>query len=483
MFQLATNYLTFIINIMNKLRITKNTLLLILLCLNIGILFMYAYIHIVNMDEREHLYASYMVHNGYLPYRDFFEHHHPLLWYIFAPFLYFCDNTPYIWYVIRTFGMAVILGCAYYVYKLMHLISDNKQSALIAVLIYLSFDIVHISGTEFRPDNLMILFLLAGLYNYLRYKKELKWPLLACSYTLFFLSFFTLQKSLFMLIALALIITYDAFKNNHTRHQIFLTLAIPLGLTLIYLIYLYYTDTLKDYFELNWLIYLHHSVNYNLIKWHSYIIPLIGVLCTLIPNKSKLPYLSTIKFLYLAEIITLSLSATSPQYLLPLYPFLAIILAVTISTIKKEYGYIGIFIIFILTTGFSFYNIYKYPQVPLQGAVHLSKIIISNSKKNDLIIPDMLWSGGLRKSAYGYYWFGLEGDARLDYKIFHRHTFPNINLIIQSRKPKIIANTDIRNCLDTNNRITLHCPIEQTIEPHSIGNSYLKSEFIYLRTD
>ena len=37
------------------------------------------------VDEFEHLHASWLISKGFIPYRDFFEHHHPLLWYISAP--------------------------------------------------------------------------------------------------------------------------------------------------------------------------------------------------------------------------------------------------------------------------------------------------------------------------------------------------------------------------------------------------------------
>ena len=44
------------------------------------------------VDEFEHLHASWLVSEGLFPYRDFFEHHHPLIWYIFAPIVSFFYN-------------------------------------------------------------------------------------------------------------------------------------------------------------------------------------------------------------------------------------------------------------------------------------------------------------------------------------------------------------------------------------------------------
>ena len=38
----------------------------------------------LNMDEREHLQATWLIYAGDVPYRDFFEHHHPGMWYLFS---------------------------------------------------------------------------------------------------------------------------------------------------------------------------------------------------------------------------------------------------------------------------------------------------------------------------------------------------------------------------------------------------------------
>ena len=36
-------------------------------------------------DTVEHIYASWLISEGKLPYKDFFEHHNPLFWYLFSP--------------------------------------------------------------------------------------------------------------------------------------------------------------------------------------------------------------------------------------------------------------------------------------------------------------------------------------------------------------------------------------------------------------
>ena len=40
-----------------------------------------------NGDNVEHLHSTWLVSLGKVPYKDFFQHHNPLMWYIFAPFV------------------------------------------------------------------------------------------------------------------------------------------------------------------------------------------------------------------------------------------------------------------------------------------------------------------------------------------------------------------------------------------------------------
>ena len=38
-------------------------------------------------DDVEHLHSAWLVLQGQVPYKDFFQHHNPLMWYMFAPIM------------------------------------------------------------------------------------------------------------------------------------------------------------------------------------------------------------------------------------------------------------------------------------------------------------------------------------------------------------------------------------------------------------
>ena len=70
------------------------------------------------VDEFEHLHASWLVWHNKVPYRDFFEHHHPLLWYLSAPIVGAFYDDAIIFYVMRSIGILTSLLTLGYIYKI-----------------------------------------------------------------------------------------------------------------------------------------------------------------------------------------------------------------------------------------------------------------------------------------------------------------------------------------------------------------------------
>ena len=173
----------------------------------------------LNIDEREHLYSSYMIYNGYMPYRDFFQHHHPLRWYVFAPFLIWFKNSHLIWYVLRGFGVVINVGILYFIYNLGKFTGLNKKEAIVGGLLYFLFEAVWSGGKEFRPDNLGILFFIAGIYYFFCYVEKTDFRKLVVSYVLFFLSFMTMQKIVMSLIVMGGIILFLPRDNKNINKE------------------------------------------------------------------------------------------------------------------------------------------------------------------------------------------------------------------------------------------------------------------------
>ena len=91
--------------------------------------------------------------------------------------------------------------------------------------------------------------------------------------------------------------------------------------------------------------------------------------------------------------------------------------------------------------------------------------------------------GGLRKSAYGYYWYGHDAIALLDYRLFKRRPWPDLLQIIHSKKPKLVANSQHRICLNDANEIVLDCQPIPKITLDDLPDNYIESELMFMRTD
>ena len=64
-------------------------------------------------DELEHLHAGWEVGQGRVPYRDFFEHHPPIFYYLLAPLVRGCrEITPGLLAGCRAYGVAVLVALA-----------------------------------------------------------------------------------------------------------------------------------------------------------------------------------------------------------------------------------------------------------------------------------------------------------------------------------------------------------------------------------
>jgi hypothetical protein len=140
----------------------------------------------LDLDEYEHAHAAWSVAQGLLPYRDFFEHHPPLFYLLFAPLFAMHDTATDVSTAVRTLmlargamWLATVLSVAT-VYRLALLCDrrsvsaragtggivlqpDHVAAALAAVLLVTSSQFLE-SMLEFRPDVLAVLCLLTSIW-------------------------------------------------------------------------------------------------------------------------------------------------------------------------------------------------------------------------------------------------------------------------------------------------------------------------------
>ncbi|MBP3687325.1 MAG: hypothetical protein J6J35_03055 [Alphaproteobacteria bacterium] len=411
----------------------------------------FAFYRGVSCDEREHTYASFMFYRGFLPYKDFFEHHHPLLWFLSYPLLYFFHNSGYIWYVLRAFMLVVLGAECFFVVKICRLFSLDRLFSLLAVLFFLSSECVLSSGVEFRPDNLMMLFGLAGVYYWLCFVKYRWQSALNLSFLMFFLSFLALQKAVIIILPVAGVSLFLACRGKMPWRAVGKALIFPAFFTICFVGFWYYAGALRDYFELNFVLNLMQRFEFSfeiygtLYCWFG-VGGAVGILFFV-----RDVLLKVLAVLCLATFFLLQIVFYTPwiQYWLPVYPYFALICAYWIVKLKNV---LGRFIILSCVLGgyvFFFNNMLalRASFVPLAHNVFFSSQVLGEVDEDELIIGNNVTLGGLRFEAMGYYWFERGYTALLDYRRFHRRKWPDKEKVIKLIKPKVIVKGSQRVCL------------------------------------
>ena len=146
-------------------------------------------------DQIEHLHAAYLVSIGQVPYSDFFEHHHPLLWYLLAPILHFFYPSLKVIFFSRFLALGLLAGCLWLLFAITDKFLFDRKTALLSVLCLLCFPKVLTDSMNLRPDTFMILTVLGGLYCFFAYMQNGRLRNLISSYLLWVISFLLLQKA------------------------------------------------------------------------------------------------------------------------------------------------------------------------------------------------------------------------------------------------------------------------------------------------
>lgn len=118
-----------------------------LLCLRLQLLSTRLY----DPDEFEHLHASLSIAKGEVPYRDFFEHHGPLPYYLAAPLAAWMGPAPELLTANRLLGFACLLVLLAGVVRLSRLLFGGWSGTL-ALLWLLTLSPFVEKSVEWRPD-------------------------------------------------------------------------------------------------------------------------------------------------------------------------------------------------------------------------------------------------------------------------------------------------------------------------------------------
>src|SRR3984893_9030851 len=116
----------------------------------------------IDIDEFQHLHAAWMVSRHYLLYRDFWENHTPLFYYLLIPLFRLVPEGPGLVILARMIMSSMAFGILALTYALARMNRPRKTSFLAVLILSYMFIFVQ-KSIEVRPDQLLVILWLASL--------------------------------------------------------------------------------------------------------------------------------------------------------------------------------------------------------------------------------------------------------------------------------------------------------------------------------
>lgn len=397
------------------------------------------------VDEFEHLHASWLVSTGKVPYKDFFEHHNPLLWYLSAPLVSLFYDNAVIFYVMRGVSAGISVLTLFFIYKTV-LLYASKSGAWLAVALTLGNIITVYNFSQYRPDNFMNCCFIIGIYYWFCYMKSRQLKSLVLSFLGFTFSALFLQKISLLLIAVECLILIMAFGKKMSFKDITLAAFPSLGAAAVFLLFLYQQGAFADYIELN----LHFnramvayfdrgSFWYGNLLFSFYG---LALLAAILFYRQENIYFRALAWIYGAEFMMRHFYfAPHPNYYTLLTMLAAMVFAPAVSRILPRHKLFGLFLIVLLFARLGLlFNTVDTTSVKHNSYKHylLADYVHKNSQPDDYLMNGYDKNFNIYRPDVSYYWFGLDmllPIMELEYDIKAK---PDVNAFIVKYRPKFI---------------------------------------------
>jgi len=188
----------------------------------------------VDQDEFAYLHWTYLVSRGLTPYKDFFMNFTPLFSWLARP-LFLPQPSGNLITLARIWQFIWYFFAALLVYKITVVVSKKKLIGFWATLIFLVFPMTLDKSLEFRPDTVMTVLFLFGLYLLLA-DRELAPKTIFLSGLIFGTSLAILPKIIYGGAALFYLLVNK--KQSHKNLSLFwlgLGSCLPIAILVIYL--------------------------------------------------------------------------------------------------------------------------------------------------------------------------------------------------------------------------------------------------------
>ncbi len=432
------------------------------ICIGMQVLFLlWVFVfHYFCMDHAEHLHAAWLVWQGQIPYRDFFEHHNPLLWYLLAPLTAAFYQNALVLYTGRIVAFAGYVFMFSGVYRLCRDFMALPKTVfwLALVLFFVPYDNYYLLF-ELQPDALMWGCFFYGLYFYFRFIRDAQVGRsedIRNAYVLFVLSFLFLQKILLLLAFLGFYMLYLMKKKQVNSRVVWQMLVWPAGMVTAFLLYLYYTDSWDLYFIYNYELnaWMQDFMGRARILQNWRVVALLPVVAVMLLHyflAVRNQYREIFCALLFGEFIFKMLFG-SPYVQYFLFSNLGAALVIADFAVMHIDRWLTKAVL-VLTMVAAVVLLYLSPpntKYPRYFIVH--NYIMRNSRPGELIINPVYFFFNIYGRNPSYYWFGNGNVAQVAHYIYGVGEAFDLNKIIRDNMPKFIYLVKYTNMMSDANK-------------------------------
>ncbi len=414
-----------------------------LVAVSIMYVMMTAHVPTQNGDNIEHIHSSFLITQGLVPYRDFFQHHNPLMWYLFAPLTAFFAYNATITEVVCLISFLFFLKSLVYVYRINAEFLSNKLWGVLAAAA-IATPSYKLYAVDFRPDNYMIFCLMGGLYYYFLYLRQQNFRHLVVAFVWFALSFFFAQKALFPLVVLGIMGLYFLYKKYIKMPDMARAMILPLLMVAGFILYLVHYGMVGLYYDSNYTFNLNLERGFDLgrvVELPIYmfiwvVVAFAGVVAVLLVKNR---YWRIIALLFVVEFVQRKFYFSPYSYYYWFLLYLAVLCAVPLLARFYERCHLVVWLV-IVGLYFTFYRVFLFQRgliLSQNGREYLPDYIARSITRCDYVFN----GDGMMYNLFGkdpaYYW-QLIGQLDVVGEETGIYPKPDVQELILQLKPKFI---------------------------------------------
>jgi 4-amino-4-deoxy-L-arabinose transferase-like glycosyltransferase len=406
----------------------------------------------LRVDESETIHTAWLVSQGERPYVDFFQHHHPLLYYVLSPVVAACGErvgTLVACRLVTLLFMAGILAATYWLATRLF----DRSAALLAALCLITCSGFIERALEVRPDVPQTLFGLLAIVLF--FPKE--GPVRARSY--FFaglclgVAMLFLQKAVFTIAALGAVLLYRLARKEAKLTDLAACAAGGFLALLPFGIWLAVWNSPGEYYFLNWTLNQHSLDRFSILPaamnvYHDstllFVFAAVGATLFLVNARQR--ELVAVAAILLASLFVVR--APYGQYWIPIFPLVAVLAGHGLAAVWRDRPrmaalFLAFVVVLPVTTGI--HQALHGNYLSLWKQWEKSAYVLAVAGPNDRVYDGQL-SFNFFRHDIDYLW--LVTSLQLEtYQALRPYPY-DVYRLIDEKRPKVVSSFGIANMED-----------------------------------